>query len=193
MLPEIASVFSFILLLSPFNLDSLPVPAPLFLLAGFSYVANVTIPDSVLIFFFLFSHMLQCYQPLPVFSFRGRAREPNDRPLKEKSISNFTLKIKTPTDHFGTLYHLKAAKSSVSVISGNNVDSGLIICDLWHKLIAAFCWFVSPVFFVSFFSSKGEPVTKEDIFVAVKTCRKFHSERGESVPFLQTHFYPLSL
>ena len=29
-------------------------------------------------------------------------------------------------------------------------------------------------------SSKGEPVNKEDIFVAVKTCRKFHSERGES-------------
>ncbi|MED6242295.1 Beta-1,3-glucosyltransferase [Ataeniobius toweri] len=28
-----------------------------------------------------------------------------------------------------------------------------------------------------FFSHKGEPVKKEDIFVAVKTCRKFHSER----------------
>lgn len=33
---------------------------------------------------------------------------------------------------------------------------------------------------VSCFHQKGEPVNKEDIFVAVKTCRKFHSERGES-------------
>lgn len=35
-------------------------------------------------------------------------------------------------------------------------------------------------------SSKGEPVKKEDIFVAVKTCRKFHSERGTSTPTLDT-------
>lgn len=35
-------------------------------------------------------------------------------------------------------------------------------------------------------SSKGEAVKKEDIFVAVKTCRKFHSERGTSTPTLDT-------
>lgn len=35
------------------------------------------------------------------------------------------------------------------------------------------------------FSLKGEPAKKEDIFVAVKTCRKFHSERGASTPTLQ--------
>lgn len=54
------------------------------------------------------------------------------------------------------------------------------------------------------FLSKGEPVNKEDIFVAVKTCKKFHSERGESFPLIpnpemmnifplySTHFCPLA-
>lgn len=36
------------------------------------------------------------------------------------------------------------------------------------------------------FSSKGEPVYTEDIFVAVKTCRKFHSERGKSQPITES-------
>lgn len=44
------------------------------------------------------------------------------------------------------------------------------------------CYVHVSIFFDSclLFSSKGEPVNKEDIFVAVKTCQKFHSERGES-------------
>lgn len=44
-------------------------------------------------------------------------------------------------------------------------------------------WFVHTGilwFLCLLFSSKGAPVNKEEIFVAVKTCGKFHSERGES-------------
>lgn len=43
-------------------------------------------------------------------------------------------------------------------------------------------WTTIPVHKIEFilFILKGEPVNTEDIFVAVKTCRKFHSERGES-------------
>lgn len=42
------------------------------------------------------------------------------------------------------------------------------------------------VFDQSFFCFKGDPVNKEDLFVAVKTCKKFHSERGASPPTLTT-------
>lgn len=43
---------------------------------------------------------------------------------------------------------------------------------------------LSVFIFISFL--KGEPVKKEHLFVAVKTCKKFHGERGASPP--QKHF-----
>lgn len=42
---------------------------------------------------------------------------------------------------------------------------------------------------LNLFPLKGEPVKRDDIFVAVKTCRKFHSDRGAcTTPTLPEHF-----
>lgn len=42
---------------------------------------------------------------------------------------------------------------------------------------------------LNLFPLKGEPVKREDIFVAVKTCRKFHSDRGAcATPTLPERF-----
>lgn len=42
------------------------------------------------------------------------------------------------------------------------------------------------IFFFWFF--KGEPVKKEHLFVAVKTCKKFHGERGASLTLNKNTF-----
>uniref|UniRef100_A0AAX7UIV2 Fringe-like glycosyltransferase domain-containing protein n=1 Tax=Astatotilapia calliptera TaxID=8154 RepID=A0AAX7UIV2_ASTCA len=88
------------------------------------------------------------------------AKKVKEEPLK----SDFTIDLK----HEVRYYASHAVLHGFQLFSCNTCRaSGLLICDM--------CAFVFDSCLL--FLSKGEPVNKEDIFVAVKTCKKFHSER----------------
>ena len=45
-------------------------------------------------------------------------------------------------------------------------------------------WFMLMLLCVLFF--QGDPISEDDMFVAVKTCKKFHKSRGRKVNILYT-------
>lgn len=102
-----------------------------------------------------------------------KTRGPNDlSPVTAISSSNFTLKITTLTDHWDTSFSLKLQNFnhfSLCTTDPAELKTVYRVCPCRHVFDSRLL-----------FSSKGAAVNTGEIFVAVKTCRKFHSERGES-------------